>query len=92
MTVIVEPDAACAAAVELARAAALRRSGVLEVGDHVGVVSEGTRVATHLFECLHPGYPGWNWTVTVARASRARVVTVSEVTLKPAEGALLAPA
>lgn len=92
MTVIVEPDAACAAAVELARAAALRRSGVLEVGDHVGVVAEGTRVATHLFECLHPGYPGWNWTVTVARASRARVVTVSEVTLKPAEGALLAPA
>lgn len=89
---VVAPDAACAAAVDLARAAALRRSGVLEVGEHVGVVAEDTRVATHLFACTHPGYPGWNWSVTVARASRAKVVTVSEVTLMPAEGALLAPA
>lgn len=86
-----ELDAACADAVELARAAAVRRAGVMEVGAHAGVVAEDTRVATHLFECAHPGYPGWQWSVTVARASRARVVTVSEVTLVPGDGALLAP-
>ena len=92
MAAALELDTACADAVELARAAAVRRAGVLEVGEHVGVVPEDTRVATHLFACVHPGYPGWQWSVTVARASRARVVTVSEVTLMPGEGALLAPA
>lgn len=87
-----ELDKACAEAIDLARAAAVRRAGVIEVGGHVGVVAEGTRVATHHFACDHPGYPGWYWSVTVARASRARVVTVSEVTLMPGEGALVAPA
>jgi len=87
-----ELDRACADAVELARAAAIRRAGVIEVGEHRGVVAEDVRVATHLFACAHPGYPGWLWSVTVARASRARVVTVSEVTLVPGDGALLAPA
>lgn len=88
----IEVDQACADAVELARSAAVRRAGVIEVGGHRGVVAEDVRVATHLFDCVHPGYPGWQWAVTVARASRARVVTVSEVTLLPGEGALLAPA
>jgi hypothetical protein len=87
-----ELDEACAEAVELAHAAAVRRAGVLEVGEHRGVLPEDVRVATHLFDCVHPGYPGWQWSVTVARASRARVVTISEVTLVPGEGALLAPA
>ncbi len=86
-----EIDPACADAVELARQAAIARAGVIEVGDHVGVVAESARVATHLFTCAHPGYPGWQWSVTVVRAARARVVTVSEVTLLPGEGALLAP-
>lgn len=86
-----ELDQACAEAVELARAAAIRRAGVLEVGEHRGVQAEDVRVATHLFECVHPGYPGWQWSVTVARASRARVVTISEVTLVPGEGSLVAP-
>ena len=85
-------DAACAAALDLARVAAERRAGVLTVGEHVEVLPEDTRVATHYFACDHPGYPGWRWAVTVARASRARVVTVSEVCLVPGEGALLAPA
>lgn len=87
-----ELDRACGEAVELAQAAAVRRAGVIEVGEHLGVVAEGTRVATHRFACTHPGYPGWYWSVTVARASRARVVTVSEVTLMPGDGALIAPA
>lgn len=91
MPATLELDRACAEAVDLARAAAVRRAGVIEVGEHRGVYAEDVRVATHLFECTHPGYPGWQWSVTVARASRAKVVTVSEVTLVPGEGALLAP-
>ena len=92
MAATLELDQACAEAVELARAAAVRRAGVLEVGEHRGVQAEDVRVATHLFECVHPGYPGWQWSVTVARASRARIVTISEVTLVPGDGALLASA
>lgn len=87
-----ELDQACAEAIEQARAAAITRAGVLEVGEHLGVYAEDARVATHLFACDHPGYPGWRWSVTVGRAARARVVTVSEVTLMPGEGALVAPA
>lgn len=91
MAATMELDQACAESVDLARAAAVRRAGVIEVGEHRGVYAEDVRVATHVFECTHPGYPGWQWSVTVVRASRAKVVTVSEVTLVPGEGALLAP-
>jgi hypothetical protein len=38
-----------------------------------------------------PGYSGWHWAVTVARAPRSKTVTVDEVVLLPGEGALLAP-
>lgn len=88
---ILELDSACAEAIELARAAAIAQAGVITVGEHQEVVPEDVRVATHYFACEHPGYPGWRWAVTVVRASRARVVTVSEVCLLPGEGALLAP-
>lgn len=84
-------DAACAEAVEVALLAARGRAGVMTVGGHLGVAPEDTRVATHYFACEHPGYPGWRWAVTVARASRARVVTVDEVCLVPGEGSLVAP-
>ncbi len=87
-----ELDAACADAVELARLAAERRAGVMTVGAHQGAVAEDTRVATHYFGCEHPGYVGWQWSVTVVRASRAKAVTVSEVCLVPGEGSLVAPA
>src|SRR5262245_8530323 len=82
-----KPDAACAAAVDEARAAILDE----HVGEHLGVVAEGDRVATHYFECTMPGYLGWRWAVTVARAPRARNVTICETVLLPGEGALLAP-
>lgn len=87
-----ELDAACADAVDLARAAAERRADVMGVGEYQGVQAEDTRVATHYFTVDHPGYPGWRWAVTVARASRAKAVTVDEVCMLPGEGALLAPA
>ena len=86
-----ELDSACADAVAQARRAAIARSGTIGVGEHLGVQAEDTRVATHLFACTHPGYPGWTWSVTVVRAARARVVTISEVMLVPGENALLAP-
>src|SRR5690606_41864343 len=39
-----------------------------------------------------PGYVGWYWSVTVARAPRSRTATVCETGLLPGEGALLAKA
>lgn len=87
-----ELDKACADAVDVARNAAEARSGVMTVGEHLDVFAEDTRVATHLFAVEHPGYAGWRWSVTVARASRARAVTVDEVCMVPGRDALLAPA
>ena len=84
-------DQACLDAVDLAREAALESAGVVGVGEHLGAVAEGDRLLTHVFACTHPGYAGWHWSVTVARASRAKVVTVDEVVLLPGDGSLLAP-
>lgn len=61
------------------------------VGEHAGMVSEGDRVVTHFFECKEFGYRGWRWAVTVARASRAKLVTLDEVVLLPGPDALQAP-
>lgn len=86
-------DATCAAAVETARAAA--RDAAMSpdlVGEHLEVLAESDRVATHAFACLDLAYRGWRWSVTVARASRARQVTVSEATLLPGPDAVVAPA
>ncbi|MFD4632668.1 DUF3027 domain-containing protein [Streptomyces sp. NPDC058284] len=85
------PDRLCAEAVGLARAAAEEAAAPGVVGEHVEVVVEGDRVVTHLFECKEFGYRGWRWAVTVARASRAKVVTLDETVLLPGPDALLAP-
>jgi len=85
-------DAQCAAAVDLARAAAVEVAGADQVGVHLGVIADADRVVTHYFDCLSAGYHGWRWAATVARASRARSVTVDEVVLLPGAQALLAPA
>jgi hypothetical protein len=86
-----EIDEACAAAVDLARSAAIEAAGPDEVGEHLGVQADGDRIATHLFASLDPAYTGWRWAVTVARASRAKTVTVSESLLLPGPDSLLAP-
>lgn len=86
----VKLDSICAGAVELAREAVVETAGVLGVGDYLGCVAEADRVVTHHFGCPHPGYVGWRWSATVARASRAKQATVDEVVLLPGEGALLA--
>nr|WP_267899007.1 DUF3027 domain-containing protein [Thermomonospora amylolytica] len=84
-------DAACADAVDLARAAAEETAAPSPVGEHLGMEPEAERVLTHYFACLDPAYRGWRWAVTVARAARAKVVTVSECVLVPGEGALMPP-
>ena len=86
-----EPDQACVEAVDLARQAAEEDAGPGGVGEHVGIEVEGDRILTHLFSCLSPAYVGWRWAVTVARASRSKVVTVSESLLLPGPDSLLAP-
>jgi hypothetical protein len=86
-----EVDEACAEAVDLARSAAEDLAGPGQVGQHLGVEADGDRVGTHLFACLDPAYTGWRWAVTVARASRAKAVTVSECLLLPGPESLLAP-
>lgn len=84
-------DAVIAAAVDLARDAALEAAGPDEVGEHQGVKAEGHRLATHYFASTARGYRGWHWAVTLARAPRARAATVCEVSLLPGEGAITPP-
>ncbi|HZN20435.1 MAG TPA: DUF3027 domain-containing protein [Micromonosporaceae bacterium] len=83
-------DQTCAAAVELARSAVVEVDPEY-VGEHLHVASEGERVVTHFFDCGLPGYRGWRWAVTVARAPRSRTVTICETALLPGPDALLAP-
>ncbi|WP_206507027.1 DUF3027 domain-containing protein [Streptomyces chrestomyceticus] len=85
------PDRLCAEAVDLARVAAEEAAAPGTVGEHVDAVADGDRVVTHLFECKESGYRGWRWAVTVARASRAKHVTLDETVLLPGPDALLAP-
>ncbi|MFJ5308524.1 DUF3027 domain-containing protein [Streptomyces sp. NPDC088350] len=85
------PDRLCAEAVDLARAAAEEAAAPGVVGEHAGFASEGDRVVTHFFECKEFGYRGWRWAVTVARASRAKLITLDEVVLLPGPDSLLAP-
>jgi hypothetical protein len=87
----VKADAVTMAAVEAAREALLTEVPASDVGDHLGAQAEGERVVTHLFECRTPGYVGWRWSVTVARASRQKLVTVDEVVLIPGDEAIVAP-
>ncbi|WP_397428928.1 DUF3027 domain-containing protein [Pseudofrankia sp. BMG5.37] len=86
------PDPVCAAAVDVAREAAIEEAGGADaVGEHLGVEAEGERLALHRFACLTPAYRGWVWAVVTARAPRVRRVTIDDVVLMPGEGALLAP-
>ena len=85
-------DAVAVAAVDEARAALLDNVGAADVGDYLGHQLEGQRVVTHLFGCTRRGYIGWQWAVTVARASRQKRITVDEVVLLPGPDAIVAPA
>ncbi|HVQ86544.1 MAG TPA: DUF3027 domain-containing protein [Actinomycetes bacterium] len=84
-------DSVCADAVDQARAALDGLAAPESVGEHLGVEADDERVVTHLFDASLPGYRGWRWAVTVARASRGRTVTVDDAVLLPGPDALLPP-
>ena len=84
-------DATLRAAVDLARSAL---DGVAEpgsVGDHLEMVMDDDRVATHYFACLTPAYLGWRWAVSVSRAARQKVATICETNLVPGAASVLSP-
>lgn len=80
-----------ARAVDTARAAIAEMTDEASIGQHIGVAAEGAYAASHIFECLTPGYPGWYWTAIVAHVPGSEAVTVSETALLPGEDALVAP-
>ena len=84
-------DAMLIASADFARTAAVEEAGESFVGEHLESFMEAERVATHVFACLNPAYVGWRWSVTITRASRAKVATVNEVVLLPGPDALVAP-
>lgn len=84
-------DAVLAAASEIAHAALLEATGGEGVGEHAGFTLDAERLGTHWFAATLPGYRGWRWAVTVARAPRAKTATVCETQLLPGDDALLSP-
>ncbi|RLP77577.1 DUF3027 domain-containing protein [Mycetocola tolaasinivorans] len=89
--VVFESDPVLAIAVDVARDALLEVIPAEQVGRHVGHRVEGERVLSMLFENRLPGYPGWFWNVTIARVDADAEPNVLEISLIPADGALLSP-
>ncbi|WP_199849721.1 DUF3027 domain-containing protein [Blastococcus sp. Marseille-P5729] len=83
-------DQTLATAVDLAREALLEDVPAVQVGGHLGVVEEPSGfgfAATHRFAASLPGYVGWDWAVSIARAPGGDP-TVSEVVLLPGDGSI----
>ena len=78
-------------AVELARAALFAVTPEATVGPVVGHIVEGEHVLSLLFDSALPGYPGWRWSVTIARLDGEAEPSVLETELMPGEASLLAP-
>ncbi|HRC40392.1 MAG TPA: DUF3027 domain-containing protein [Tetrasphaera sp.] len=91
MSAAVKADPTLMQATEVARTALDESAEVGSVGAHLGARMLGERLALHSFACTAAAYPGWVWTVSLARAPRSKTVTVCETALLPADGALLAP-
>jgi hypothetical protein len=83
-------DAASIDYTDLAREALLEVTPESTVGAPVGTVDEGDGVVSVLFANRLPGYPGWRWTVSVAKIGDDEP-TVLEVELMPGDGSLVAP-
>lgn len=90
MTSKPEADARLVAAHDLAIAALHEITPASTVGSAAGYFLEDDGSVSLRFANLMPGYPGWFWTVTVARVEDEDP-TVLEVELLPGDGALLAP-
>lgn len=89
-TVDVVPDEALLGAHDLALAALREITPAATVGDPAGYTLEDGGVVSLRFANRLAGYPGWFWTVSVARVG-GEEPTVLEVELLPGDGALLAP-
>ena len=85
-----EADDRLIGAHDLALAALQEITPASTIGPAAGYIVEEDGSVSLRFENRLPGYPGWYWTVTVARVDDAEP-TVLEVELLPNEGALLAP-
>jgi hypothetical protein len=83
-------DEVLLASVDLARGALLEVTPAETVGSMIGHVVEAEQVLTLHFASDLAGYPGWHWSVTVARVEGGEP-TVLETELLPGESALLAP-
>ncbi|MCP2030186.1 hypothetical protein L1277_000250 [Okibacterium sp. HSC-33S16] len=83
-------DEVLLAAVDIARAALRDVTPASTIGEPVGHVVEDDHVLSLLFATTLPGYPGWNWTVTLARVEDGEPM-VLETELMPGDKALLAP-
>jgi hypothetical protein len=81
---------ATAADFELGRAALLEITTADTIGDNAGSIDEGEGVVSVHFETTLSGYPGWHWTVSIARID-GEEPSVLETELLPGDGALLAP-
>ncbi len=88
-----KPDATLVKANDTARSVLLEQAPAADIGEHLGheVEIEAEKVVTHFFECTRPGYLGWRWAVTIARAPRQKDVTVNEIVLLPGPDAIVAP-
>lgn len=75
---------------DLALAALREITPASTIGPAAGYLPEEDGSVSLRFENRLSGYPGWYWTVTVARVDDEEP-TVLEVELLPGEGALLAP-
>lgn len=85
-------DALLADAVDFARSVLEKVAEGETIGEHHTVTADDDRVVTHRFVGTVRGYRGWDWYVTLARASRSKEITVCETGLLPGDDALLAPA
>jgi len=85
-----DADARLIGAHDLALAALHEITPASTVGPAAGYLVEDDGSVSLRFENRLPGYPGWYWTVTVARVDDAEP-TVLEAELMPTDSALLAP-
>lgn len=84
------PDEVLLGSVTLAQRALLEVTAPESVGSVIGHVAEGEHVLSLHFAADLTGYPGWHWSVTLARVEDGEP-TVLETELLPGERALLAP-
>ena len=84
-------DPELVAATDLARSALLEIAKDEHIGSLLGHEADDSGAVTLFFESKLPGYPGWRWAASLAKASEDAQPTVLEVEMLPGEGALLSP-